>query len=129
MPDPAPRRKLRIAIIGGGIGGFAAAAALRARGMEVRVYERSPQTKEVGAGLRLTPNALKALRALGLEDDAVALGVRIERGETLSWRSGRLISVQDTSVAKFGATVLCIHRADLIDVLQRRIPDSHSCCR
>lgn len=116
-------RKLKVALIGGGIGGLAAAVSLRQRGMDVQVFERSAQMKEVGAGLRLTPNALKALRAMGLEDEAVAVGVRIERGETLSWRSGRLISVQDTSAARFGATVLTIHRADLLEIFQRHIPD------
>ncbi|MFM9971986.1 MAG: FAD-dependent monooxygenase [Burkholderiales bacterium] len=114
---------MNIAIIGGGIGGLAAAVALRARGLEVAVYERSAELKEIGAGLRLTPNALKALRAMGLEADAMAVGVRIDKSTTRSWRSGRVISVQDTSATRYGASALTIHRADMLDLLQRKIPD------
>jgi len=51
-------RTLRIAIVGGGIGGLTAACALRERGFEVDVYEKSAELKEVGAGLQLGPNAV-----------------------------------------------------------------------
>ena len=50
-----------------GLGGLAAAGALRQHGIEVVVYERAPQLGEVGAGIQLGPNAVKVLRALGLE--------------------------------------------------------------
>ena len=60
-------RTLRVAVIGAGIGGLAAACALRTRGFEVAVYERAPSLGEVGAGLQLGPNAVKVLRALALE--------------------------------------------------------------
>jgi salicylate hydroxylase len=58
-------RSPRIAIIGGGIGGLAAALALERRGAETIVCEQSPAASEIGAGLHLSPNALKALRVLG----------------------------------------------------------------
>ena len=60
-------RQSRIAVIGAGIGGLAAACALRQRGFEVEVYERAAELGEVGAGLQLGPNAIKVLRALGIE--------------------------------------------------------------
>ena len=60
-------RAPRIAIVGGGIGGLAAALALERRGAEVVVAEQSPALSEIGAGLNLTPNAIKALRSLGVE--------------------------------------------------------------
>ena len=60
-------RNIRVAIIGAGLGGLAAAGALRQHGIEVVVYERAPQLGEVGAGIQLGPNAVKVLRALGLE--------------------------------------------------------------
>ena len=61
-------------IIGAGIGGLAAAIALRQAGYAVRVFERAQELKEVGAGITLWPNAVKALRKLGLEtivDDSI----------------------------------------------------------
>ena len=65
-------RALRVAVIGGGIGGLAAARALLLRGMEVTVYEQAPRLSEFGGGVVLTPNALMALRALGLEARVLA---------------------------------------------------------
>ena len=53
-----------VLIVGGGIGGFAAALAFAARGAQVRVLERSPEIAEVGAGLQVTPNGSRVLRAL-----------------------------------------------------------------
>ena len=63
------RRPLRVVIVGAGIGGLAAAVALRQRGVEVSVYERSARLEEVGAGIQVGPNAVKVLRALGLEEE------------------------------------------------------------
>ena len=62
------RRTPRILVIGGGIGGLAAAIALERQHAEVTVCEQSPKLSEIGAGIGLAPNAVKALRALGLED-------------------------------------------------------------
>ena len=67
-------RAPRIAIVGGGVGGLAAALALERRGAEVIVCEQSPALNEIGAGLNLSPNALVALRVLGVEDAIIALG-------------------------------------------------------
>ena len=59
----------RVAIIGGGIGGLTAANALMQAGIEVAVYEATAELKEIGAGVALHPNAMKVLRAIGVEDD------------------------------------------------------------
>jgi 2-polyprenyl-6-methoxyphenol hydroxylase-like FAD-dependent oxidoreductase len=67
-------RAPRIAIVGGGVGGLAAALALERLGAEIVVCEQSPALNEIGAGLNLSPNALMALRALGVEDTVIALG-------------------------------------------------------
>jgi 2-polyprenyl-6-methoxyphenol hydroxylase-like FAD-dependent oxidoreductase len=68
-------RAPRIAIIGGGIGGLAAALALGRRGAEVIVCEQSPGTGEIGAGLHLSPNALKALRVLPYLGQGAAMAI------------------------------------------------------
>jgi salicylate hydroxylase len=120
-------RTPRVAIIGGGIGGLAAALALRHRGIEATVYERSASLGEIGAGLNLSPNALKALRALGVEEAAIAIGWATKRQLVRSWRSGRIITRHDRAgdfVARFGAMPLTIHRADLLDILRHALPDA-----
>jgi len=53
---------MRALVVGGGIGGMAAAVALIRRGIEVRVYEQAPRLAEVGAGVVLAPNSLRLLR-------------------------------------------------------------------
>ncbi len=116
-------RTPRVAIIGGGIGGLCAALALEQRGIEVVVYEQSPQLGDIGAGLNLSPNALKVFRALGIEDGAVAIGYQGEFQLIRSWHSGRLISRVDRKgfAAKFGAPHLTLHRADLLELLARSL--------
>ena len=59
---------MRVIIVGGGIGGITAAIALKQQGIDVEVYERAAELKEVGAGVSLWPNALKALHQLGMKD-------------------------------------------------------------
>jgi salicylate hydroxylase len=119
-------RAPRIAIIGGGIGGLAAALALEQRGAEVIVCEQSATHSEIGAGLNLTPNAVKALRALGLDHEVEAIGSGSEFLIMRSWKSGRVISRTNRGDfrKKFGAPNLTVHRADLLEVLRGAIKAS-----
>jgi 2-polyprenyl-6-methoxyphenol hydroxylase-like FAD-dependent oxidoreductase len=118
-------RRPSVAIIGGGIGGLAACLALHRRGIAATVYEQAGHLSEIGAGLTLSPNALKAFRALGVEDAALTIGWQAAHQVIRSWRSGRVIARQSrqSGVAdRFGATFLTIHRADLLDVFARALP-------
>jgi salicylate hydroxylase len=112
-------RAPRIAIIGGGIGGLAAALALEQRGAETIVCEQSATLSEIGAGLNLTPNAVKALRALGVDGAVTAAASETSFLNIRSWRSGRYISRTRRSDfrEKFGAPNLSVHRADLLEIL------------
>jgi salicylate hydroxylase len=65
---------MRVLIVGAGIGGLAAALALRRAGHQVGLFERAPELGEVGAGLTLFPNAMRALRHLGLAESVTAAG-------------------------------------------------------
>jgi salicylate hydroxylase len=118
-------RALRVAVIGGGIGGLAAARALLLRGMEVMVYEQAPRLSEFGGGVVLTPNALTALRGLGLEQRVLAEAFE-SRGQVVrSWRSGRVISRNSFARYRthFGATSCSIHRGDMQRVLAEFVPE------
>jgi 2-polyprenyl-6-methoxyphenol hydroxylase-like FAD-dependent oxidoreductase len=101
-------------IVGGGIGGLAAAVALRRIGWRPLVFERAPEIAEVGAGLGLWANALHALRVLGLADAVTARGSVFERIRTLT-PAGRVLG--ETPVGELarplGAVSLCVHRTDL----------------
>ena len=118
-------RAPKVAIIGGGIAGLAVAVALQRRGIEFAVYEQAGELGEIGAGVQMTPNAMKALRALGLE--AAALGVAFEPESQVvrSWKSGRVIyrARVDGFRAAFGAPLCSFHRADLLSVLAAPLPE------
>ncbi len=112
-------RAPRVAIIGGGIGGLAAALALEARGAEVVVAEKSAVLSEVGAGLNLSPNAVMACRALGIEAAVEAIGSVQDFLIIRSWNSGRIISRARRGDYRqtFGAPHITVHRADLLEIL------------
>jgi salicylate hydroxylase len=119
-------RTLRIAVIGAGIGGLAAACALRQRGFETEVYERATELGEVGAGLQLGPNAVKVLRALDIERALDPYAFEPTNIVSVSWDRGELRfrePLKAGSVEKYGARYLVTHRADLHRLLLDRLPD------
>ncbi len=117
-------RTARIAVIGGGIGGLTAAHALRLRGFDVRVYEAAPELREIGAGVALAPNAMKALRAVGLEAPVRAIAWEPESITVRNWKSARMIIRNDhaETAARYGAAACFAHRADMLDALAAEIP-------
>ena len=120
-------RALKIAIVGAGIGGLAAARALRLRGFEVELSERAERLGEVGAGLQLGPNAYKVLRALGLEDAVRKAAYEPNKRVTLNWNDASLRGVgamNGDDVALYGGRYLTAHRADLHAMLRAGVPDA-----
>ena len=99
-------------ILGAGVAGLAAAAALRRFGATVEIMEQSHEIAEVGAGLQISPNGLRVLRALGI--DPAAAGDPAEAVE-LRDRAGRLVTRMD--LPRDPGFLLC-HRADLIAALE-----------
>ena len=116
----------RVAIIGGGIGGLTAANALSRAGIEVAVYEAAAELKEIGAGVALHPNAMKGLRAIGVEDDVRRVAGRSQWQVMRNWKTGRVIgkTSRQQQVASFGIPGATVHRADLLDVLAGALPAS-----
>jgi 2-polyprenyl-6-methoxyphenol hydroxylase-like FAD-dependent oxidoreductase len=70
---------MHVAIVGGGIAGLAFALVLHERGVSCRVYEASPEVKELGVGITLLPHAMRELSALGLEGPLLAAGIETEK--------------------------------------------------
>jgi salicylate hydroxylase len=117
---------MRIAVIGGGIGGLAAAAFLRRAGLTATVYEQAPALEEVGAGLVVAPNAARLLRRLGVMDGFAGDAVPLEWGwEFRRWENGTVLSAERLSGVcerLYGERTYVIHRADLLDALRSAVP-------
>ncbi|MDQ1900040.1 FAD-dependent oxidoreductase [Paracoccus sp. WLY502] len=111
-------RSRPVTVVGGGVAGLTAAIALRQRGAEVTILERAPAIAEVGAGLQLSPNAMRVLDALGLLPslDAVSLPSHAVR---LRDASGADVVRLDLARHRPQARFRLIHRARLIEVLEQ----------
>ena len=109
-----------IAVIGGGIGGLAAALALRVRGADVRIYEQADALREYGAGIQVSPNGLRVIEALGLGQGFRAVA---RRGQAVRLRDGlgrgRTLLRLDLDKAGPEQDYHFVHRADLISLLAR----------
>jgi salicylate hydroxylase len=112
---------LRVAVVGGGIGGVAAALALLRRGLDVRLYEQAPALTEVGAGVAIQPNGARMLRALGLGDGIARYGAR--------WLDPQFRRPDGAFAASMWPPELAskiefygFHRADLLALFVDRLP-------
>ncbi|HLW77004.1 MAG TPA: FAD-dependent monooxygenase [Bryobacteraceae bacterium] len=111
--------ELNFAIVGGGIGGVAAAIALHQRGCRVTLYERAPEIREVGAGMMLWPNATRVLRKLGVLDELLPLGGRTTNFLVRA-QDGRVL--MNIPLGQFDVPGICIRRSDLLAVLLAKLP-------
>lgn len=112
---------MRAVIAGGGIGGLASGVALGRAGFDVQVVERAPSLEPLGAGLSLWPNAVHALRALGLGEVADAPGIP-RGGGALRRADGSVLATFDPAEIeqRYGAPLVGVHRGDL----QRALVDA-----
>lgn len=120
------RMGTRIAIVGGGLGGLAAALFLRRAGIDATVHEMAPELREAGAGIVVPPNMVRVLQALGLADLLPRFAVKLDAAwEFRRWQDGRVLFVQpmgDECVQLYGAPCYVAHRADLLALLQQALP-------
>lgn len=110
-------RGRNITVIGAGIGGLAAALALRAQGADVTVLEQAPGISEVGAGLQISPNGAAVLRALGLESGLAAQAVAARAVVLKDYRRAGAVLRLDLDRYAADQSFYFVHRADLIDLL------------
>lgn len=111
----------RIAIIGGGIGGLTAGIALKRSGHEPVIYERAPQFGEVGAGISLSPNAVKGLEMLGFGDFLKAKANEPLDQFLFHGLTGEKLLNYDRRACRetYGGAYYQMHRADLLSGLIR----------
>ncbi|MCC6007554.1 MAG: FAD-dependent monooxygenase [Rhodobacteraceae bacterium] len=120
-------RRLKVAIVGAGIGGMTAAGALHRMGHEVVVLERAPELGEVGAGLQLGPNAVKVIEALGLNEAITRTAAEPVDMVSIKWDDATLRyrePLKEISVERYGARYLMAHRADLHALLCSVVPEA-----
>ncbi|MFI5031918.1 MAG: FAD-dependent monooxygenase, partial [Reyranellales bacterium] len=116
---------MKIAIIGGGIGGLSAGLHLLREGFDVQIYEQAPRITEIGAGIQISPNASRLLIRLGLKPALDAAGVLPKAVHQRRWDDGR--TLQRAPVGRdveeaFGAPYYHFHRADLANLLAAALP-------
>jgi 2-polyprenyl-6-methoxyphenol hydroxylase-like FAD-dependent oxidoreductase len=111
--------KFDIGIIGGGIGGVAAAVALHRAGIHATVYERANELREVGAGMMLWPNATRVLKDLDLLEKVAALS---GPNQHFLVRSSAGAILMNIGLGHFDVPALCTRRSDLLDALISALP-------
>lgn len=113
-----------VAIVGGGIGGLAAALALVRRGIDVDVYEQTAELRELGAGVQISANGTRVLHALGLKGALEQVQV-LPAGKAIRlWDTGqswKLFDLGLESVARYGSPYITIHRGDLRGVIAQAL--------
>ncbi|HKV87184.1 MAG TPA: FAD-dependent monooxygenase [Candidatus Dormibacteraeota bacterium] len=108
---------MKALISGAGIAGLATGIALKQAGLDVEIFERAPELREIGAGLMIWPNGARSLQALGVEIDAVT----IQHMSVCTWRGRQVNNYPLESVAaRFGFEPVFVHRVDLQAALARR---------
>ncbi|WP_102262384.1 FAD-dependent monooxygenase [Mesobacillus jeotgali] len=101
-------------IIGAGIGGLSAAIALQQLGKKVKVFERASELKEMGAGIVLSANAIKALEKLGLADEVRQAGSPVKTAEIRTQDGQFLVHMPVHKLAeRYGTYSYLIYRPDL----------------
>jgi len=116
---------MRIAIIGGGIGGLSAALQLLKPGFDVHVYEQAAAIGEIGAGIQISPNASRLLVRLGLNPAMDKVSVRPLAVHQRRWDDGRTLErapLGPEVEAAFGAPYYHFHRGDLAELLGTVVP-------
>jgi salicylate hydroxylase len=114
-----------VGIVGGGIGGLAAALSLQRAGIEAVVYEQASALGEVGAGIQISPNASRVLHQLGLADSLARVAVRPVTGDLRRWEDWSLLTSQPLGEhveAQYGYPYYHVHRAHLHALLADQLP-------
>lgn len=108
----------RLLVIGGGIGGLTTAIAFSSMNWDVAVHEAAQELRPVGKGIWVPINAMQVFAALGLAERIYQAGCALRSIELQTASGAHISSVQlEPLVARYGHTVVSIHRAKLVEIL------------
>ena len=114
--------RLDIIVVGAGLGGLSAALALHQAGHCVKIFERTKELSEVGAGIQVPPNATRLLERWGV-DLGILKPCRPAKYELFRWEDDSLLCSFALNADKYGAPYFQAHRADyqnaLLDAVKR----------
>jgi salicylate hydroxylase len=113
---------MKIIIVGAGIGGLSASLALARNGHCVTIYESAPQLAEVGAGVQMSPNAVKLFFEWGVGPDLLEKAALPQSLYIHNWKDGRVLG--ETKITpdfekRYGAPYIVVHRAEMHEILHR----------
>jgi salicylate hydroxylase len=119
-----PGRRLKVAIVGGGIGGLSAANAMLRRGIDVTVWEQADLLGDTGTGLSLFPNGRRQLERMQLGKALAEVGAKIGEDSAYCRMDGTFVSQIVTTDSSGWNGLYGMHRADLLRVLAESLPSS-----
>lgn len=122
MKGEVVSKRIHVAVVGGGMGGLAAAVALSHRGISVAVYEQSGELREVGAGVFIYPNSLRQMERMGLGDALARVGARVGSGSEYYRMDGSVVGKILTTDSSGWNGMYGMHRADILKVLADALP-------
>src|SRR5215467_6153234 len=118
--------KMKVLVVGGGIGGITCMLALRQRGVDAQLFEQAAAFGQVGAGIQVSSNAARILLKLGLGPALKKVATYPEARDYRGWDTGeRLYYTQlgQKAEAYFGSPYYAAHRAELLDVLLSKLDE------
>ena len=118
------RDKPRLLIAGAGIGGLTAALGLLRQGFAVSVYEQAKELREVGAGVLISPNGMRALTSLGVAERALAVAAHPAKREVRLWKTGQAwptFELNTVAATAYGYPFAWLFRPDLLDLLAEAV--------
>ena len=109
-------------IIGAGIGGLTTAIALAQKGIQVQIYERAIEIKEVGAGVWIAPNGMQIFDKLGIAQEVAAAGTKLKRISVVDLNYKPISVIDGAEIeAKHQFGTIAIHRATLQQILASKV--------
>jgi salicylate hydroxylase len=120
------KRAPHVLICGGGIGGLTAALCMLRRGIDVDVFEQAENIGEIGAGIHISPNGSRVYLDLGFGPTLEKLADPVVHKRLYLWNTAQSWELPDhgtSSVARYGAPLLSLHRTDLIELLVKAVRD------